>query len=171
MARAWVRDPERTRKAVLDAAEGLFARRGYATTSLQEIGREAGVSRNTPSYFFGSKEGLYVAVKERLANEVRAFAEEAGAARSGGKKGRDPRGAIAEMLRSYMDFLAANPNYVRLVEREASGEDAALEGGLIRTLGIDPDEPDFVGARKEHVVDLLMNGILEREADDEGERA
>lgn len=223
MARGWVRDPDRTRKAVLDAAEGLFARKGYAMTSLREIGREAGVSRNTPSYFFGSKEGLYVAVKERLANGVRAFAEEAGAARAGEKEQDDPREAIAEALRSYVDFLAANPNYVRLVEREASGEDAFLEGasspdarmaeslgsfglevlekdlrrgpfrevdvgqlaasmialcsfpfllggGLIRTLGMDPDEPGFVGARKEHVVDLLMRGILEREAYGAGER-
>jgi AcrR family transcriptional regulator len=217
-----VRDPDRTRKAVLDAAEGLFARKGYATTSLQEIGREAGVSRNTPSYFFGSKEGLYVAVKKRLADGVRAFAQEAGAARAGEEE-RDPREAIAEALRSYVDFLAANPNYVRLVEREASGEDAALEGasspdarmaeslgsfglevlekdlrrgpfrevnvgqlaasmialcsfpfllggGLIRTLGINPDDRGFVEARKEHVVDLLMRGILERGAHDAGER-
>lgn len=222
MTRAWVRDPDKTRRTVLDAAEGLFARRGYAMTSLQDIGREAGVSRNTPSYFFGSKEGLYVAVKERLANEVRAFAEEAEAARTSEKE-RDPREAIAEALRSYVDFLAANPNYVRLVEREASGEAAALEGasspdarmaeslgsfglevlekdlrrgpfrevdvsqlaasmialcsfpfllsgGLIRTLGIDPDAPGFVQARKEHVVDLLMHGILEREADGAGKR-
>lgn len=217
MEREWVRDPDRTRAAILDAAEKLFAQRGYAMTSLQQIGREAGVSRGTPSYFFGSKQGVYVAVKERLAQRVRDFAEQTRSAeldRAGaGEKG--PGKTIAGAIRSYVDFLAANPNYVRLVEREASGEDAALEGastpearlaeslgsfgigfleeelergsfrrvdvgqlaasmialcsfpfllggGLIRTLGIDPDDPGFVEARKEHVVDLLMRGILER---------
>ena len=213
MAREWVRDPERTRKAVLDAAERLFAKKGYVMTSLQEIGHEAGVSRGTPSYFFGSKEGLYVAVKERLANEVRTFAEEARAVRVS-REDKAPQEIIAEALWSYVDFLALNPNYVRLVEREAAGEDAArvgasspdakmadslggfglevlerelvrgpfremdteqlaasmialcafpflLGGGLIRTLGINPEELGFVEARKEHVVELLMHGILE----------
>ena len=63
MEGASARDPERTREAVLGAAQRLFARKGYALTSLKEIGEEAGVLRGTPSYFFGSKEGLYVAVK------------------------------------------------------------------------------------------------------------
>ncbi len=193
-------------------------------TSLQQIGREAAVSRGTPSYFFGSKEGVYVAVKERLAQRVRDFAEQARSADLDRAKAeeKDPGESIADALRSYVDFLAANPNYVRLVEREASGEDAALEGasspearmaeslsafglevldedlrrgpfrevdvaqlaasmialcafpfqlggGLIRTLGIDPDHPGFVEARKEHVVDLLMHGILERGIDSAGE--
>lgn len=67
MEGASARDPERTREAVLGAAQRaaqrLFARKGYALTSLKAIGEEAGVLRGTPSYFFGSKEGLYVAVK------------------------------------------------------------------------------------------------------------
>lgn len=76
---------------MLDAAQRLFARKGYTLTSLKEIGEEAEVSRGTPSYFFGSKEGLYVAVKERLAEGVRVFAGEArGPATDRGEK--DPPG-------------------------------------------------------------------------------
>ncbi|MDP9362946.1 MAG: TetR/AcrR family transcriptional regulator, partial [Chloroflexota bacterium] len=59
------RDADRSREAILDAAEALFAERGYEGASLQEIGRAAGVSRGTPGYFFGSKERLYQAVLER----------------------------------------------------------------------------------------------------------
>ena len=61
-----VRDPERTRRAVLDAAEALFAAKGFAATSLQEIADRAGVSRGTPSYFFATKERLYQAVLDRV---------------------------------------------------------------------------------------------------------
>src|SRR6187549_2905893 len=65
-APAKIRDADRTRRQVLDAAEERFARRGYDATSLADIGTTAGVSRGTPSYFFGSKEQLYDAVLERL---------------------------------------------------------------------------------------------------------
>ncbi|MBA3443955.1 MAG: helix-turn-helix transcriptional regulator, partial [Gemmatimonadales bacterium] len=49
------RDPKRSRAAILDAAERLFADQGYGATSLSEVGAIAGVSRATPGYFFGSK--------------------------------------------------------------------------------------------------------------------
>ena len=39
------RNGARTREAVLDAAERLFAERGFDRTSLNEVGAEAGVSR------------------------------------------------------------------------------------------------------------------------------
>jgi AcrR family transcriptional regulator len=45
-------------KAILDAAEHLFAERGYEATSLQLVGDSAGVSRATPGYFFGSRRGF-----------------------------------------------------------------------------------------------------------------
>jgi AcrR family transcriptional regulator len=60
------RDAERTRRRILDAAEELFARQGFDAASLAAIGEAAGVSRGTPSYFFGSKEELYQAVLERM---------------------------------------------------------------------------------------------------------
>ena len=60
------RDPDASRRAILDAAEALFAERGYDGASMGEIGRRAGVSSALPSYFFGGKEQLYVAVLERL---------------------------------------------------------------------------------------------------------
>ncbi len=37
-----------------------------------------------------------------------------------------------------------------------------LGGGLIRTLGLDPDDPGFLEERKRHVVELVLGGIVER---------
>src|SRR5947208_16822690 len=65
-ARPRVRDADRSRRAILDAAEALFAGRGFEAVSLQEIGDAAGLSRGTPNYFFGSKEDLYVARLQRI---------------------------------------------------------------------------------------------------------
>ena len=53
------RDAERTKEAILVAAEDCFARLGFGATSLQQIGEAAGVARSTPAYFFGGKETLY----------------------------------------------------------------------------------------------------------------
>ena len=66
------RNAVRSREDLLDAAERLFAERGYEETSLSDVGREAGLSRAAPGYFFGSKSELHRAVLERCFEEVRA---------------------------------------------------------------------------------------------------
>lgn len=52
--------PAGTRKAILDAAEELFAERGFAGTSVRDIVRAAGTSAPSLYHFFGSKENLLV---------------------------------------------------------------------------------------------------------------
>lgn len=56
---------------VFDAAEALFAKKGHDAMSLAEVGEEAGVSRGTPSCFFGSEKGPYRAVVGRMAGDAR----------------------------------------------------------------------------------------------------
>ena len=112
------RAADRSRGAILDAAERLFAEKGYENTSLKEIGEEAGLSRGTPAYFFGSKEGLYQAVVERMADDVRDFVKQPHSGPVSGERGNDVAEAMARAIGGYVDFLAARPNFVSLVERE-----------------------------------------------------
>ncbi len=56
---------EARRQALLDAATVLFVARGFAQTSLTDIQKRAGGSRNTLYLHFGDKEGLFHAVMER----------------------------------------------------------------------------------------------------------
>ena len=112
------RAADRSRGAILDAAERLFAEKGYENTSLKEIGEEAGLSRGTPAYFFGSKEGLYQAVVERMADDVRDFVKQPHSGPVSGERGNDVAAAMARAIGGYVDFLAARPNFVSLVERE-----------------------------------------------------
>lgn len=111
------RNAARTRIAILDAAEKLFAQKGYDATSLNEVGAAAGVSRGTPGYFFGSKADLHQAVLERCFQEVREAVRE-GRARALAS-GQEPDAILAGAVSDYFDFLAARPNFVRLIEREA----------------------------------------------------
>ncbi len=111
------RNPARSRAAILDAAEKLFAQKGFDATSLNEVGTAAGVSRGTPGYFFGSKADLYQAVLDRSFAEVRQ-AVRAGRARALASN-QTPDAILAGAVSDYFDFLAARPNFIRLIEREA----------------------------------------------------
>lgn len=115
------RDAARSRESILDAAERLFAARGYEATSLHEVGAAAGVSRGTPSYFFRSKGDLYRAVLERSFGQVR------NAVKSGRERalrsGEPPDVVLAGAVGEYFDFISGHPHFVRLLEWEA------LQGG------------------------------------------
>ena len=116
-----IRDADRSRRAILDAAETLFAKRGFEAVSLQEIGDTAGLSRGTPNYFFGSKQDLYVAVLERAFADreeatTRAFAPVRAWCDS--PRARPLREPLTRAIESYMSFLLARPAFVRLIVRE-----------------------------------------------------
>jgi TetR/AcrR family transcriptional regulator len=117
------RDAERTRRLILDAAEQLFARRGFDAASLAEIGEAAGVSRGTPSYFFGSKEELYHAVLERLYADRTASLEPVFAPLGEWAQAKAPtqplRPVLTRSIEGYLRFLLDRPSYVDIIEREA----------------------------------------------------
>ena len=97
----------------------MFAQKGFDATSLSDVGAAAGVSRGTPGYFFGSKAELYQAVLDRCFAEVRE-AVRTGRARALAS-GQAQETILAGAVSDYFDFLAARPNFIRLIEREALG--------------------------------------------------
>ena len=60
-----IQPTETTRDRLLDAAEALFAERGYGAVGIREIAERAGVNLSGIKYHFGSKRGLYLAAVER----------------------------------------------------------------------------------------------------------
>jgi TetR/AcrR family transcriptional regulator len=112
-----IRDAERSRAAILDAAERLFAEQGFDATSLTQVGAAAGVSRGTPGYFFRTKAELYQAVLDRSLAEVRD------AVRVGRERAlasnESAETILAGAVSDYFDFLSARPYFIRLIEREA----------------------------------------------------
>lgn len=59
------RDPNSTRTTILDAAERVFLSRGFGGASLSDVSESAGVTKSLIHHHFGSKKGLWEAVKER----------------------------------------------------------------------------------------------------------
>ena len=63
-------DGNAVRDRLLGAALELFARKGFESASVRELTEAAEVTRPTLYYHFGSKEGLYLELVERLCATV-----------------------------------------------------------------------------------------------------
>lgn len=119
-----VRSADRSRRAILAAAERLFAERGFGGTSMQDIAAAAGLARATPAYFFGSKEGLYtemlrLVLAAREAALVPAFAPLRDWAAGPGGDDAALDEAVASAVAGYCAFLDERPAFARLIEWEA----------------------------------------------------
>lgn len=66
------RNPEATRERLLQAAENLFADRGYNGVSMRDIATHAKVNLAAAGYHFGSKENLFV---ESIMRQMRPLNE------------------------------------------------------------------------------------------------
>jgi TetR/AcrR family transcriptional regulator len=117
------RASDRTREAILEAAEAEFARCGFDATTMQMIGDTAGLSRSTAAYFFGNKNDLYGAVLARVIDRARVAMLDA-------YEHTDPSASVEEAVATYvavlLDFLASDYAFVRLVQREALGDVSRL---------------------------------------------
>jgi AcrR family transcriptional regulator len=66
-----------TRERILEAAEAVFADNGYHYAIVDEIGRRTSLSKGGLYFHFPSKEGLFYAVLDRLADRLVKKAEQA----------------------------------------------------------------------------------------------
>ena len=107
--------PEQRREQILDAANALFAERGYDDVSIDDIASSAGVTRGLVHHYFGGRKDVYVALLERL-----------GAVREEQLRppvGRSARARVADSVSRWLDWTEANRTiYLGTI---APGEDIA----------------------------------------------
>lgn len=68
------KEAEARKQEILDAAEALFARKGFDETSTGDILEAVGIARGTLYYHFKSKEDILDAVIERMTRQLLANA-------------------------------------------------------------------------------------------------
>jgi AcrR family transcriptional regulator len=105
-----------TSERILDAAEDIFAEKGYSATSLGDVADRVGIRSPSLYNHFKNKEALYEAVLERLLKVFSAPLIELGS------------GAVTnERVFQWLEIIVrqhhANPNLARLLQH------AALSGG------------------------------------------
>ncbi|HZR28891.1 MAG TPA: TetR/AcrR family transcriptional regulator [Terriglobales bacterium] len=108
------RDPDRSKNAILSAAQHLFASQGYESASLADIAAAAKVSRGLPSYFFENKEKLYDAVLARAADELRQRVLQPIKLQTQSSL----LNILIFLVESYVDYLSAHPHIIRLLQWE-----------------------------------------------------
>jgi len=154
------RASDRTRQQVLDAAEQLFAERGFAGTSMRELAKASGVSQALIHHHFGRKRDLYNAVKERV---VQRFLQMLGS-----EPAQDQPHAGASELWQWVtrlfEFFRQHPRLVRLLSWERLEGSTRLwpaEQKLLEALQALGNELERRGALRAGMDPLMLVAILE----------
>jgi AcrR family transcriptional regulator len=100
---------ERSREAVLDAAERVMAERGYEAATVASLVEEAGIPASSIYHYFGSKEGVLLAVMERGAARFHEALPE-----PTGRQGSQVQ-HLRRLMASIVDGLERRPGFLRLI--------------------------------------------------------
>jgi AcrR family transcriptional regulator len=117
---------------ILDTAEALFAKNGYAATSIRRIADQAGVNPALVHYYFGNKKALLQAVMERslepMGRAIAAMKESADASPD-------------KIVRLLLSMIGEHPNIPHLLTREV-----LLPGGEMQQYFVENMAPHLGGA-------------------------
>lgn len=107
-----INDPERTKADILDVAMREFSEKGLAGARIDLIAESMRTSKRMIYYYFGSKEGLYVAVLEEAYRRMRSI--------ESGLHLEDlpPEEALRKLVGFTVDYQLAHPEFIRLVMNE-----------------------------------------------------
>ena len=102
---------QRTRQQIIEAAERIFAERGYAAARLEDVAAAVGIRRASIVYYFKDKQELYEAMEVRIYDALVAETERrlAGAAA--------PKEKLVRLIDAWLDFMTNRPNVPRLILR------------------------------------------------------
>lgn len=114
------------RQHILDAAEAVFAERGFEAAKLQDIGARAGLSMGTIYAIFPGKTELFTAILEDRGRELAALVQEVARADA------TPREALDRLIDVYIGYFVEHPAFLRMHLR--SGVSWAL-GPALATAG------------------------------------
>ena len=122
-------DVESSRTSILDAAQRLFLERGYAGTSMSEIAKASGVTKSLIHHHFGTKDALWRMVKRSSFAAYHARQKELLAVQP-----LTVETAKASM-RIYFEFLAENPQVLRMMWWMLLGSEDDRSNELVAELG------------------------------------
>ena len=155
------------RQQLIELGVKLFAERAYDEVAIDDLAREAGISKGLMYHYFGSKKALYLACVEHVAGELVTELQ--------AMEYTDPGQGIRLGLDTFLSFISQHGQSYRSLMTGASGGDIGVHGFFDRTrqaiaglilmgLGVSPDHPQYrntvrawVGAVEASALDWLAN--------------
>ncbi len=132
-----------SRDKILDTAEPLFARNGFAGLGMRELADRVGLSKSSLFHHFPSKVSLYVSVLERVLLTIETRLAAASPADS-------PLERLRRWVDRIVDTLAENPAHAPLLLRTLFEHDVA-----------GPDEAPQVDAAFQRVIGRVASCLAE----------
>jgi AcrR family transcriptional regulator len=93
----------KTREALLSTCLSLFAERGFASTSIDEIARAAGLTKGAMYWHFASKDDLFQAILDRIRSVWQDVVHLPVTAQ------QRPRDRLAQLFDSYAELFRESP--------------------------------------------------------------
>ena len=130
-APARTHDPARTTAEILEVATTEFADKGLSGARIDAIAATTRTSKRMIYYYFGSKEGLYVAVLEEAYRRMRRIEAQLHL------EDLAPEEALRRLVGFTFDHHQGNQSYIRLVMTENMERGTYLaQSALIQTLNV-----------------------------------
>ena len=98
---------------ILDVAERVFSDLGFDGSSTRMISGEAGINMAMLNYYFGSKEGLFLAVFDRKLSSFRTLLQNIGSDDSISSWDK-----FAKCIDNYVDRIIVNNCFQKMINRE-----------------------------------------------------
>ncbi|MDX0525297.1 TetR family transcriptional regulator [Sinorhizobium medicae] len=154
-------DPQKTKEDILNIATEEFSAFGLSGARVDAIAEKTRTSKRMIYYYFGSKEGLYLAVLEKAYRKIRSLEADLELA------DLPPVEALRTLIASTFDHDEKNPDFVRLVSIEnihhashmkRSSEIGELNLSIVRTIDeiLDRGRREGVFRRDIDAIDLHM---------------
>jgi AcrR family transcriptional regulator len=105
-------DPEETKRNILEVATAEFSAMGLAGARVDAIAERTNTTKRMLYYYFGSKEGLYEAVLDKVYGDIRALEQDLHVSEL------EPREGMRRLVEFTFDYHDKHRDFVRLVSIE-----------------------------------------------------
>jgi AcrR family transcriptional regulator len=102
-----VNDPDGTKRNIIDVATEEFSAKGFSGARVDKIAARTKTSKRMIYYYFGGKEGLYIAVLEAAYRSIRSIEAALDLEK------QTPEEALRALISFTFDYQNAHPEFVR----------------------------------------------------------
>ncbi|WP_119291155.1 TetR/AcrR family transcriptional regulator [Azohydromonas sediminis] len=163
MARGRAATYDDQREAILARAAELFAHRGYAATTMNDIADACGLSKATLYHYYPDKQALLVSICEGHVTTLRALVDDVDALRL------PPEARLRELIRRFVQAYAGAQHAHRVLTEDVRflddadrervlGTERALVAGIARTVAA--VRPELAQAHLAKPLTMLLFGMI-----------